>query len=47
MSGRILPGRAMTGTYAYASPKKYLGDATFEFTVDFEHDPAIFTGSLK
>lgn len=47
MSGTVLPGRAKTGKYAWAVPTKYLSDATLEFTVDFDHDAAIFTGSLK
>ena len=47
MSGNVLPGKAKTGTYGFAVPTKYLGDATLEFTADFEHDPAIFSGTLK
>lgn len=47
VDGTILPGRAKTGEFAYLVPAKHLGDVVLEFTPDFEHEPAIFAGSLK
>jgi hypothetical protein len=47
MSGNLLPGKAKTGTYGFAVPTKYLSDVTMEFSTDFEHEDAIFVGSIK
>jgi len=47
MSGKVLPGKAKTGTYGFAVPAKYQGDAVLEFSFDFDHGSAIFTGSIK
>lgn len=47
MTGTVLPGKAKTATYGFIVPTKYLGDATLEFTADFDHPAAVFSGSLK
>lgn len=47
MTGSILPGRAKTSGWGFIIPKKYLGDVQFEFTPDWNHEPAIFAGSVK
>jgi hypothetical protein len=47
MQGKVLPGRAKTGTYGYAVPAKYLGDVQLEFAFDFDHAPVVFRGSIK
>lgn len=47
VTGSVLPGKAKTGSYGFAVPSKYLGDATLEFTADFKHPAAVFSGSLK
>jgi hypothetical protein len=47
ISGKILPGRSKTATDTFAIPKKYQNDPVLEFTFDFEHEAAIFSGSIK
>lgn len=47
MSGKVLPGKAKTGTYGYAVPKRYLGDTQLEFIFDYDHGSVIFTGPLR
>jgi hypothetical protein len=47
--GKILPGKAKTGTYGFVIPEKYLDDVTLEFSWDVSagYESAIFSGSLK
>lgn len=47
MEGKVLPGKSKTGEYGFAVPSKYMSDVQMEFSFDFEHEPAIFTGSIK
>jgi hypothetical protein len=47
ISGKILPGRSKTATDTFAVPRKYQNDPVLEFTFDFEHEAAIFSGSIK
>lgn len=48
ISGKILPGKAKSAKYAFAIPTKELGDVTMEVPLgDFEHDSAVFSGSVK
>lgn len=47
MSGKVLPGKAKTGTYGFAVPSKHHDDVQLEFSFDFEHATVIFTGSIK
>jgi hypothetical protein len=47
ISGKILPGRSKIATETFAIPKKYQNDPVLEFTFDFEHEAAIFSGSIK
>lgn len=47
MSGTILPGKAKVASQTFAIPTKYLDDVVLEYSVDLEHEPAIFAGSLK
>ncbi|HYP44633.1 MAG TPA: phospholipase D-like domain-containing protein [Propionibacteriaceae bacterium] len=44
--GTVAPGRAKSGEYGFAVPKKYLNWATLQFTFDARHSPATFSGSL-
>ena len=48
MQGRIVSGKAKTGTYGYAIPKQHLDEVQLEFSWDgnVEHDAAIFIGSV-
>jgi hypothetical protein len=47
MSGKLVPRRSKTGIYGYIVPTGELGSVQFEFTPAFNHEPAIFTGSIK
>lgn len=47
ISGKILPGKAKSATWTFLVPKKYQDDVVLEFTADYEHEVAIFAGSLK
>lgn len=47
MDGKLIPGKSKTGKYGYVVPAKYRSDVTFEFSPDFEHESAVFTGSLS
>jgi hypothetical protein len=47
ISGKILPGRSKTATATFAIPKKYQNDPVLEFTFDYEHEAAIFSGSIR
>jgi phosphatidylserine/phosphatidylglycerophosphate/cardiolipin synthase-like enzyme len=42
----LLPGRALTGTFSFAVPQKSIHNATLRLTIDPNHSPAVFTGSL-
>jgi hypothetical protein len=46
--GKILPGKSMSATWAFAIPKAELGNVTLQLPVDvLGKEPAIFTGSAK
>lgn len=47
MTGKLVPRRSKTGIYGYLVPTGELGSVQFEFTPAFNHEPAIFTGSIK
>ena len=47
ISGVILPGKSKSGVDAFLIPKKYQSDVVLEATIDFEHEPAVFSGSVK
>jgi hypothetical protein len=47
MSGKILPGRSKVASELFLLPKKHQGDVVLEFSLDFEHEDAIFAGSVK
>jgi len=47
VEGKILSGKAKSGEFGFLIPKKYQNDVTLEFSADFEHDAAVFTGSVK
>lgn len=47
VSGILLPGKAKTGTYAYRIPAKYQDEVVMEFNADFNHEAAVFSGSVK
>lgn len=48
ISGTIAKGKSKTGEYAFAVPTKERGDVDVEVSlVDFDHDSALFSGSVK
>ncbi|GAA3620843.1 hypothetical protein GCM10022236_23830 [Microlunatus ginsengisoli] len=47
MSGKILPGKSKTASETFAIPVKYQTNPVLEFSFDYEHEPAIFTGSIR
>ena len=46
MDGTILPGKAKTGAFGFGVPPKSAKDVVLEFTPDFVHDAAIFSGPI-
>ncbi len=46
-TGKILPGRSKSATFAYVIPTKYRNDVVVEVYPDWESGPAIFQGSVK
>lgn len=45
-AGKVLPGRSRTGTYAYIIPEQFRSDVIFDYTPNFDREPAIFTGAV-
>jgi hypothetical protein len=46
-TGKILPGRSKSATFAYVIPTKHRNDVVVEVYADWESGPAIFQGSVK
>lgn len=46
LDGTILPGKAKTGAFSFGVPPESVDDVVLEFSPDFLHDPAIFSGSI-
>jgi len=46
VTGVIAKGRQKTGKYGFAVPTKHMDDLVIEVS-DYEHDPALFSGSVK
>lgn len=46
LDGTILPGKAKTGAFGFGVPPESAEDVVLEFTPDFLHDAAIFSGSI-
>lgn len=46
LNGTILPGKAKTGAFGFGVPPESAEDVVLEFTPDFLHDAAIFSGSI-
>lgn len=46
MSGKILPGKSKKHTMAFAVPAEHQDDVLISFTADFEHDGAVWYGSV-
>ncbi len=47
LDGAILPGKSKVAGETFAIPTRYQGDVVLEFSFDYEHEAAIFTGSVK
>jgi hypothetical protein len=47
MSGKILPGRSKTAVETLLIPAKYQKDPVLEYSFDFEHEAAIFSGPVR
>lgn len=47
ISGTIPKGRAKTGTYGFAVPTKSMSNVVVEIGPDFDHESAVFSGSVK
>ncbi|GAA1436235.1 hypothetical protein GCM10009616_35560 [Microlunatus lacustris] len=47
LTGKILPKKAKVATDTFVIPTKYQDDVVLEFNFDFEHESAIFAGSVK
>lgn len=47
MSGKILPGRSKVGSDTFRIPPRYQGDVVLEYSFDYDHEAAIFAGSVK
>jgi hypothetical protein len=47
ISGTITKGRSKSGQYGFAIPKKARGNVTVEVNIDYDHDNAVFIGSVK
>ncbi|GAA2758915.1 hypothetical protein [Actinopolymorpha rutila] len=43
---KLRPGRSVRTTYAYFIPKTQAANVTAEVAPDFEHDPALYVGSV-
>jgi hypothetical protein len=46
VTGVIANGRQKTGNYHFAVPTKHMDDLVIEVS-DYEHDAALFSGSVK
>lgn len=47
MDGKLIKGKARSASFAFLIPPKYYGDVVMEFSTDFDHDSAVFSGSIK
>lgn len=47
LDGKLIPGKSRSAVAVYLIPEKYWGDVVMEFTPDFEHESAVFSGSIK
>lgn len=47
LSGKLIPGKSRSTVSVYLVPDKYWADVVMEFTPDFEHTSAVFSGSIK
>lgn len=47
VSGSILPGKSKVSSDTFVIPTKYQDDVVLEFGFDYEHEAAIFAGSVK
>jgi hypothetical protein len=47
MDSKVIPGEARTGSFRFIVPTKYRNDVVLEFQPDWDHDSAIFAGSVK
>ena len=46
VTGTIARNRQKTGKYGFVVPTKHMNDLIIEVS-DYEHDPALFSGSVK
>jgi hypothetical protein len=47
LDGKLLKGKSRSARYVFLIPPKHLDDVVLEFSPDFEHDSAMFSGSIK
>jgi hypothetical protein len=47
LTGKLLPGKARSSAAVYLSPESIFGDVVLEFNADFEHEAAMFGGSIR
>ena len=47
ISATVLPGKSKSIHIQYVIPKNYQDDVVLEFSFDFDHDTAVFSGSVK
>lgn len=47
MSGKLIKGKARSAGFVYLVPTKFYDNVVLEFSADFEHESAVFSGSIK
>jgi hypothetical protein len=47
LDGKLLKGKSRSARYVFLIPPKHQNDVVLEFSPDFEHDSAMFSGSIN
>jgi len=47
MSGKLIKGKSRSAGFSFLVPTKFYDDVVLEFSPDFDHDSAVFSGSIK
>jgi hypothetical protein len=47
LSGKLLKGKSRSAGFSFLIPTRFYDDVVLEVAPDFEHDSAVFSGSIK
>jgi hypothetical protein len=47
LSGKLIKGKSRSAGFVFLIPTRFYDDVVLEFSPDFEHDSAVFSGSIK